>query len=163
MRSRKWLVFALIASVAVNLAMAGFVVGRLGAPWMAPMSLDPSMGLVRVVRELPEERREVLRAELREHFRTLHPRLREMRQAQRRINSALTREPFEPDELSAALAAFRATLLESQQHSQAALVQVVSQMTPEERLLLREAMSRHRRPPGHRDRPDGPPQPPPGG
>lgn len=160
MRSRKWLVFGLVASLAINLALAGFVVGRLGAPGLAPVALDPSLGLIRVVRGLPDDRREALSGELREHFRSLRPNIRQMRVAQRQINESLAEEPFQPQALTEALATFRGALLDSQQHSHEVLVAIAARMTPDERRQLGEAMTRRRGPPGHAHgvRPEGGPE-----
>lgn len=144
MRS-KWLIVALIASLAGNLALGGFVFGRLGTPAPVPAALDPSLGMFRVLRELPEARREALRPPLREHFRSLRGDLQGMREAQRRINRALAGEPFDATALETALQGFRTALLDSQEHNHAMLVRLAGAMTAEERQLLRDAMTRSRR------------------
>ncbi|MEQ8857113.1 MAG: periplasmic heavy metal sensor [Pseudomonadales bacterium] len=145
MGSSRWLLVVLIASLAVNLALAGFVVGRLSGPdGLAPASLDPSLGMFRVLRELPEARREALGPPLRDHFRGLRGELRRMREAQRQINDALAAEPFDADALTAALGGFRAALLDSQQANHALLVRMARAMTAEERALLIDAMTRGR-------------------
>ena len=145
MQSR-WLIAALVVSLAVNLALAGFVAGRMTLPGPAPAALDPSLGMFRVLRELPEPRREALRPLMVEHFRSLRGDLHRMRAAQRRINQALATQPFDPDALSAALEGFRRALLDSQRDNHRALVRVAGDMTSEERALLRDALTR---PPRH--------------
>jgi uncharacterized membrane protein len=151
MRS-KWLIAALVVSLAGNLALAGFVAGRVSAPAPVPAGLDPTLGMFRMLHALPEERRDALRPEVRASFRGLRDELRRMRNAQHGINEALTAEPFDREALAAALTRFRAALLDSQEHNHAALTRIADEMTAGERRLLRDAMTRAR-PPQHR-RPD---------
>ena len=149
----RWLVVALIVSVVVNLALVGFLIGVSGKPpaWR-PGGFDAAAGLGRLIRFLPEERRsevlgpigkDGLRREARGSFRT-------MRRAQHGIAEALAAEPFDPDKLDAALAAFRDQFDLSQQRSHAAFVTIMEMLTPEERRRFVETM-RHMRDPG-RDR-----------
>ena len=148
MRNNKWVLAGLVVSVALNLALAGFVAGRMTGPGPVPATMDPSLSLFRVIHQLPEERRDAFRTTVREHFRGMHGDLRRMRQAQRGINEALEREPFDAEALDSALQRFRSALLEGQQDNHALLVRVAATMTPQERQALRDAMTRHRR---HRD------------
>jgi uncharacterized membrane protein len=138
--SRKWIVGALVVSMALNLALAGFVAGRLLEPRMGPPRLDPSLALFPMLRDLPDARRDELRPLLRAEFRQARGEMRRMRVAQRDIRSALTAEPFSDAELAAALAAFRTALLASQEGSHAALVRLAQALTPEERRMLATAM-----------------------
>lgn len=155
MYNPKWLLGTLIVSVAVNLALIGFVAGKLTMPGPAPATLDPSIALFRVLRELPEGRQEELRPVIRKRFRGLRRDIRDMRAAQRRINEVLVSEPFDAQALDSALDAFRSALLASQRDNHAMLVRVADGMTAEERALLRDSMTRrgHARP---RLRPPGP-------
>ncbi len=141
MRNRNWLVIGLALSVAMNLALAGFVAGRMLQPGPMPGMLDPSLSLFRVVHDLPEPRRDQFRATLREHFHGLRGDLRRIRHAQHDINAALEAEPFDPRALDEALDRFRASLMEGQRNNQALLVKVATAMTAEERRQLIEAMS----------------------
>jgi len=150
MRNR-WLLLALAASLGLNLVLAGFVVGRLSGPGPVPATLDPSVGMFRILPRLPEPRREALKPRVREHFRALRDELRRMRSAQQGINEALTAEPFAAEELTAALARFRAALLASQEQNHDLLVGIADDMSPAERRLLRDAMTRRHRP-VHRER-----------
>lgn len=152
----KWLVIVLLASLGANLALAGFIAGRLGQPGPAPAAMDPSMGMFRMLRELPESRREALRPMVRDHLRELRGALRGMRAAQGRINAALATEPFEPAALDDALTRFREALLTSQELNHALLVRVSERLSGEERRRLVDAMSRgHRRPPAVDSPPHG--------
>jgi uncharacterized membrane protein len=146
MPSRKWLVSALALSLAVNLALGGFLAGRALAPGPVPVMLDPFLATFRTLRELPAERRDVLRPLLRQHVGELRPHLRRMRQAQRAVNQALGREPFDPDALDQALTEFRAALLATQTASHDILLRLSEALTPAERERLRRAMARPRGP-----------------
>lgn len=143
MPSRKWLIALLVVSLAVNLALGGFLAGQMSRP-DRPAMLDPSLSLFRVVRELPEPRREEFRPTLRAHFRELRGDIRQLRAAQRGIDAALTAEPFRPEALSDALAQFRTALLDSQQRNHRLLVDVAATMTAGERARLVEEMKRPR-------------------
>ena len=161
MRNRRWLILGLIVSVAINLGLAGFVAGQMSRPGPVPAVLDPSLSLFRVLREMPEPRREAFRPTVREHFRSLRGDIRRMRAAQRGIDQALSTEPFDAEDLAGALGEFRSALLDGQEDNHEVLVQVARQMTSEERRMLLEAMKRprheHRRGthgPGKRE-PDG--------
>lgn len=153
MRTGKWLTIALVTSVALNLALVGFLAGRLSlAPGLA-VPPDPSLGAFRVLREFPESRREALRPLLREHLQAGRADLRRMRNAQERIQRALQAEPYDPTALDAALAEFRQALAASQQHGHEALSRLAAHMTPDERRQLLTAMA-------HRPREHGPARPP---
>ena len=156
MLSHKGPTVALILSVAVNLALAGFIMGRTGLRGFAEMAPDPSLGAFRVLRELPESRRDALRPMMRDHFREVRPDLRRLRAAQEDIGRALAAEPYAPEALAEALSRFRDALLASQAHSHQALMALAAQMTPEERRRMLDAMDRHPRgrspPPDHSPR-----------
>ncbi len=149
MRNRSWLVIGLGISLAVNLALGGFVAGRLLHPGPIPAMMDPSLSLFRVIHQLPEPRRDAFRATLRRHFHTLRGDIRRLREAQHDINDALQRQPFEPQALDAALDRFRDALMAGQRDNQALLVKVATAMTPEERQALLQAMTRARPPHFH--------------
>jgi uncharacterized membrane protein len=152
MNNRNWLLIALGASLVVNLALGGFLLGRMTAA--APMpTVDPTLTSLRLVRDLPDERRRALRPLLRESVRAMRPEVRRMRTAQHRINASLAAEPFDPDELDAALREFRDALVASQQLSHPGLVRLAVAMTPRERALLRDALGSPRERRYHRDRP----------
>jgi uncharacterized membrane protein len=152
---RNWLLIALGASLVINLALGGFVLGTMTAAAPVP-TVDPTMTSLRLVRDLPDERRQALGPLLRESVRAMRPEVRRMRAAQHRINASLATEPFDPDELDAALREFRDALVASQQLSHPGLVRLAVAMTPRERALLRDAMGS---PPERRYRRDRPTSP----
>jgi uncharacterized membrane protein len=138
--SRKWMLVALAISVGINLALAGFMAGRVIEPRFVPPRLDPALAFFPAVRQLPEARRDVLRPIMRAEFGSARPNMRRMIAAQRAINDALTAEPYSENALAAALAEFRGALLASQEDSHAALVRLAGALTQDERNLLAGAM-----------------------
>ena len=141
MRNR-WLIAGLVLSIVVNLALAGFVVGRMTRDFAPFPAFDTMVGVVRMVRFLEEDRRREVVGDLWERRRELRPSLRAIRGAQRDIAAALTAEPFDEAALRGALEAFRERLERSQAGSHEILATVAARLTPEEREYLARALSR---------------------
>jgi len=144
MRS-KWLIAALAVSLILNLVLVGFFVGReSGPPAWTQARMDPSFGLARALRFLPEERRDALFGddEARDIRRSLSRSMRGMRQHQRAIQAALTAEPFDPDVLASAFADFRHDMDEAQTRNHGLFVRIAAGLTPEERDQFRRALTR---------------------
>ena len=145
---RKWLIGGLIASVGFNIGLVGFLVGASSRPALFPRSyLDPAIGLPRLLRFLPAERREaVLQSasdkELRRH---VGASLRHMRRAQTALHKALAAEPFDADALANALADFRDHFAKSQNRSHRAFVAIAERLTPEERRRFVDSIQAKRR------------------
>ncbi len=163
MRSR-WLVIALAISVALNVGMLGLGIGfATGSPHWG-RGVDPTAGLARLIRSLPEARREELTrtgapaiadGELR---RRIGASMRDLRASQRHLADALAEEPFDPETVAAALARFRTHFAANQTSSHEAFVAILDRLTPEERHGFLETMGpdkdrrgRH----GPRTRPEG--------
>ena len=144
MRS-KWPIAALAVSLGLNLVLVGFFVGRVSDPpaW-TQARMDPSFGLARALRFLSEERRDALFAdeEARDIRRSLSRSMRGMRRHQRAIQAALTAEPFDPDALASAFAAFREGMDEAQARNHGLFVRIAADLTSEERGQLRRALTR---------------------
>ena len=163
MRSR-WLVIALAVSVTLNIGLIGVGIGfATGSPHWG-RGVDPTAGLARLLRSLPETRREELTrdgapaisdGELR---RRLGVSMRDLRASQRIIARALAEDPFDSDAAAAALARFREHFAANQADSHEAFVAILERLTPEERARFLETMrpdkdrrGRH----GPRGRPEG--------
>lgn len=167
MRGR-WLIVALAVSVVLNLALIGFWVGHEhGAPSWAQARVDPSFGLARALRFLPDERREELFGDqsAREIRIALGRSLRGLRAHQRDVNAALTAEPFDADALAEALEAFRTGMGEAHVRNHRLLVDIAANLTAEERGALlrslrlprggsRHGRDGHSRPPPERQKGD---------
>ena len=143
---RNWLNVLLIVSLTINLILGGFLVGRLSArhPLLGGHP-DPTAGLFGMVREFDPARRKQLQPLLRDHFSTLRPQIRVIRDQHRAIVAALTAEPFDAQALTVELSRSREQLMETQVASHEALVDLASQLDPTERAQLAEGMHRRGR------------------
>lgn len=129
----KWLIGGLAASVVLNLALIGFLIGAAsGPPPWARRGFDPTDGLARLMFFLGEDRRKALFGDGRTR-REIGASLKDMRRAQRAIGEALTAEPFDRTALATALDQFRDQFEAHQTLSHAVLVDIAERMTPEER------------------------------
>lgn len=146
MQSKRLLVIAVVISVALNLLLAGVILGRLAGPGPEMHRLDPMMGLRRLLSDLPDERAAALAPYYREYFSTLRPRFRELRSTQQDLRAAMLTEPLDREAVQSALAAFRQDLYNSQGAAHDAFVALAAELTLAERRQLVTFMSR--RPPG---------------
>lgn len=135
MSSKRGLIVALIASLCINLALVGFLLGR-ASSFEFRRAINPMSGVARIFRELPEVRREELRAHFRAHRQAMRPDLQGIRRAQTDLGEALLADPFDRAELESALDSFRDHLHASQISSNSAFVALVESLTSEERALL---------------------------
>src|SRR4051812_25629325 len=152
MRTSRWLIAGLVASLVVNLLLIGFVVGRMsgfGAP--PAFGPDPTAGFFRMLGFLSDERRAAVTPELRKHMGEMIPVLRKMRADQRTVFDALTADPFDSGALENALADLRTNLTAAQVASHRSFVELAKQLTLDERKQLARAMHRSPRMHGMRD------------
>ena len=162
MIERKWLVTIVAISVAVNLLLVGFYFGQQLLPVRTNVSIDPTMGLPRMLQGLPDDRRRALLQDVDVRRREIASRHRALQKVQIDIERALAMEPFDAESLANALENFRRRFDENQEDSHRLLVQLFEQMDPEERSAVRIALSRLRaRPNQGRPRDIGPKRPPP--
>ena len=129
---------ALLASLAVNIALIGFVIGTAVRPVLAPRPFfDPSVGIAELLRHLPRERSERLLADLAAEGtpwrRPIRASARGMRRAQRALHEALIAERFDERALATALADFRAHFATNQERSHMAFTAIAGKLTPTER------------------------------
>ncbi len=143
----KWIILALVVSVALNLGLIGFLVGAgTPPPHGARGGFDPTAGLVRLWRFLPEQRRQELLGDNGGNWRREFRRSwREMRHTQHDIHDALLAEPFELAKLEAALARFRDHRAIHESRGHAVFVDVASRLTAAERRRFVETMGRRHR------------------
>lgn len=140
----RWLVIALAVSLTLNIAVLGFAIGTAsgGISRLSKPSFDPTVGIARLLRFLPEERRRAISA--RADRRQVRESLRQLRIAQRAVHDALVQEPFDADALSAALERFREQFATSQTRSHDVLVDIGSKLTPQERAHFVKAIGTKR-------------------
>jgi uncharacterized membrane protein len=151
MSARRWLIIGLTASVALNLLLVGFLIGRVsGMPRPVAFQANTQASIGWMMRNLPEERREVLRDDAREHFRGVRPELRALREAQKRLFAILSADELDQDALNDVLAELRTRSDAIQAANLALLEHLAGKVTPEERRMLAEGLTRHPEPPKRR-------------
>ena len=162
MIERKWLVTIVAISVALNLLLVGFYIGQQLLPVRTNVSIDPTMGLPRMLQGLPDDRRRALLQDVDVSRREIGSRHRALQKGLIDIERALAMEPFDAESLANALENFRRRFDENQEDSHRLLVQLFEQMDPDERSAVRIALSQLRaRPNQGRPRDIGPKRPPP--
>jgi len=134
---RLWRI-VLVCSLALNLAVAGVVIGAASSGRIGdgpPRSFDLGVGpMVRAL--MPQEQRQIRRT-LRDS-QTL--RSVDLRGSMRGIEAALVADPFVPEVLRTALSEQRNKLISVQSEAQEALISAVTDMTPERRAAFAAAV-----------------------
>ena len=142
MMNSKWLVAVLVISIGLNLALAGFLLGRhSGGVVMG----DPTAMFPRWFRNLPEPRQDELRDGMVDHIKAIRPKVRLMRQHHRALVQAIAAEPFELTELQEVLASMRQQNMHVQQTSHLGFADFVAQLNSAERQQLASDLRRPRR------------------
>jgi uncharacterized membrane protein len=160
-RAFRWVLLALLASLALNLFVAGMISGRYfapeppGPPLAAghPLAFGdgPMRGLVkRMAANLPREHRPAFHAAFAEHREALGAAGKRMREAHHDVRRAIAAEPFDPAALDAALANLRAREDEFRHEMHAAVADAVGRLPPE----ARHHLSKRRHRPWRRDHDD---------
>jgi uncharacterized membrane protein len=155
-RSR-WLLAALVVSLAVNLAVGGVVLGHVlrGPPGWRPG--DPEGGPAhRLMRLLPPEARDTMRQSFEAAGPDIRARAKALREARDRVRDAIAAEPFDRARLDAALSDMRVHVDALQTAVQAAIADGVSKLPADVRRKVSEI-----RPPGPPEDGGLPPEPPP--
>ena len=145
---RRWLTWALVASLGLNLAFAGLVAGTLlkGPP------PPPMLGVGQYARALPEPYRRDLGQALRaSRGDWIGP--RDALRAQRAgMTAALTADPFDPDAVAKVLAGEMEILGDLSTRGRAMLLAEITRMSPADRAAYAEALTADR---GRRGREGG--------
>lgn len=157
-RTGTWLRVLLVVSLALNVAvLAGFAWHHFGGHDPRPTghlrhvmrgTMMPSPRVLRQV--LPEERRVVVDALLEEHRQDIRGSVREVFAARQRVHELMTAETIDRPALEQAFADLRARDAEAATAVQAMLTELATELTPEERRAVAEAV--HNRPPRGRRR-----------
>jgi uncharacterized membrane protein len=157
MIERKWLVAIVVISIALNLLLVGFYVGRQPLSGRTNMGIDATMGLQRMLQGLPDDRRRALLQDVDVSRREITSRHRALQKVQVDIERVMATEPFDAERLAQALENFRRRFDENQEDNHRLLVQLFEQMNPDERSTVRNALRRPRtRPDQGRPRELGP-------
>ena len=149
----KWLIGGLVVSLVVNLALAGFIAGRMTRDFAPMPGLDPLVGMGRLVRFLDEDRRREVAGDFLSKRREFRRGARAIREAQRAVAAAVTAEPFDEAALRKALGDFRGQLEGSHAEGHEMFITIAARLTEAERHQLARAVTR---PPWRRgERPPG--------
>lgn len=149
-RSRRrghWFKVALVLSLALNLAVGGYVVGR---AFHGDGRMGGHVGLQEFVRDLSPEGRAIVRDIAREQLRPLRAEKRAMQDLRIRIHDMLTAETVDIEEIDMAFAQLRRhnDIIHNATH--AATIEVIRRLPAEERQKLRLSAPHPR---GHDRRP----------
>lgn len=135
----KWTHWLLLASLVLNGLLGGYLIGRVSGPphWrgMHHREEPPSSFSLGSV---PAPLRDGIRAKLRENRGEARQIFEGLRGARDELREAIGAEPFDPARLAAAFATLRTAQSGLQQDLHRIAVQVVTEMTPEERKRLAE-------------------------
>ncbi len=132
--------YALIASLALNLLIAGAVAGTMYGFGKQHRQFGcgrgEDFGLMGLTHRLPDERRKEIRKRLRDDRTALRPLVDEVRAARRTAAEKLAAEPFDKTALDSAIAAAADKERTLRQAAVAAFLVQAEQLTAEERHML---------------------------
>ena len=140
-------IVAFFVSVIVNLALVAYIVGNHIATHRSNISPDPSYALSVMVRSLSPERIEELLPDYLKRIRAdVRPHYQRLRNAQTRMYRALSAKEVNREELERAIDDYWLTRHSAQSIADNVFVEMVVQLSPEERTellrALREARAR---------------------
>ena len=152
MKKETVILTALVVSVAVNLLVAGFLVGQLALKPRLPHGPGPA---VMVSPEpgpawrLPQRDRDkldrktvkALRQTFQHHNEVARPTRTSMREARRRVRELLAEDEFDADAMRQALGDLRTRTNEYQELRHGQMVDTMADLTPEERLRVYRFLS----------------------
>jgi uncharacterized membrane protein len=142
MAERRWIRWALVASLGLNLAAVG-VIG--GALVKGPPPPPPGVALWHYARALPDPYRRDLGHALRASRGDWSGQRQGLRDAQERMTAALTADPFVPEAVAEALDRQTAITDELSARGSEMLLEQITRMSPEERAAYAEAIRASRR------------------
>jgi uncharacterized membrane protein len=152
--------YALIASLALNLLVAGAVAGMMFGffkhrPYFG-MVRGEDFGLMGLTRHLPEERRKEVRKQLRDDRDRLRPLVDDIRSARREAADKLAAEPFDKAVLEAAIKTTSDKERALRETAIGAFLGHVEKLTPSERQLLADWWRKRSEPLKRRKKDDDP-------
>jgi uncharacterized membrane protein len=137
---KRWVVVALVSSVAFNLFALGFIVARAWKPrgmHHAHAEHGPFLGPRGLMREgFGPDARPMVEKVMKRHREALHSEHGELRRARRAVRDALLNEPFDAAQLEQALSALRVRTDSSQARMHQALVELAGTLPREQRKRL---------------------------
>lgn len=149
--------YFLVASLAVNLLLGGYLLaGMLRHPFRPP---NPFAGLPnphRIREVLPDSRKDVLRAVLKEHRSAVHTAITAMFAVQKDVAAAIRVEPFNAEALDRVLEIYRLRQQEVILAHQHTIADLVGRLDAADRARVADLLKVPPRPPKDRDG-EGPP------
>ena len=150
--TKRTLTILLIGSLAINLAVAGVLVGR----WFSG-DLSKKAPMVWAFKDVAPESRQRLRPLLKESMSEILPLRRDLKRAERKVVALIRQDDIDEPALTQALADLRAANLAHQEAIHEVGVEAFGQLDREDRMVaLRYLMrppGKERRPPPKRDMP----------
>jgi uncharacterized membrane protein len=146
--SRRQFGIILIVSLAANLFLAGLVagdwiMGRVGP--RPPFGPATNFGWMR--HAIGSDAEKIIEPVMQQHRDAMRRQMEGVRATRRDVGAALTAEPFDRARLESALARLRSQAAEAQTAFHGTFVDVVSNLTPEQRAALAKESQRRRRGP----------------
>ena len=146
--TRRWIKFALIISLGLNLGIAGVLIGTaLRAPEARRSNVEAPEGVAMLARAMPQSHQRELRESLRVQRDDLQPDRQELKNLRENFVEALRAEPFDIDVVRQAFAAQRRILDQVTTAGHAAVIDQIAKMSAQERdLYIRRLLSGSRGP-----------------
>ncbi len=146
--TRRWIKFALIISLGLNLGIAGVLIGTaLRAPEARRSNVEAPEGVAMLARAMPQSHQRELRESLRVQRDELQPDRQELKNLRENFVEALRAEPFDIDVVRQAFATQRRTLDQVTAAGHAAVIDQIAKMSAQERdLYIRRLLSGSRGP-----------------
>lgn len=143
---KPWMKILLVASLGLNLAVAGLVIGaKLSGHGDKRAHFSGATGLRVFMHALPDTQRREVRKYFRINRTRIHTNGEAMRGAMQTIHVAIIARPFDANALHAAFAAQRMHITTSTKDAQKAFVAIISGMTDTQRMDYVKAMQEQRR------------------
>lgn len=139
-RKGTWVVVALIASVCLNLALAGVMIGRHWHDWPGRGGMFSSL-----LRDMPEETRTLVTQIFEANRPAFDAKRAEIDRARQRVADVLQVDAIDQAQLDAALAGMQTRMSELFQLGQKVMVEVAHKLPPEQRKELARKWAEQRR------------------
>lgn len=138
------LVGALLLSIAINILAVGMFIGRHNAgPSMQP---NPAH-LGWILRGMDRETRKGIRPLMKQHAESSRPLREEMQASHRKLEGAISAEPFDAEELRQTFSDVRRTSEVFQQSSHEHLINIIATLDQAQRQQLLQGLQRHQQRP----------------
>jgi len=139
--SNRWIKIALAVSLTLNLLIIGAILGRISTGAASQRPFPPQMGWL--VRHADAELRQSLAPRLKLFHRESEALRRQVRRAQKRVQTAILDESFDADALQVNFTELRRLSGESQAMMHAAMIDILGEMDANQRQQVLESLNRN--------------------